>query len=294
MEEDAIILSGDKTFTYEIKSAAYKPQLIQKVVAIMLCVAPLISIFVLFYPLSIDTYDTESQYNYRYYGQFIWPSLENVIYALGFGLLIKQANNKATRIALILGVCYFVYVFFLATIINYLCYANDAIHFYDKDIDIPSYLVSIGDILGYSNVILVFIPVYCCGLILTNSDLSPKSKAWINLLVVLFVYYIFVSPLFNLIYNLSLKDIDWYWLYERKNHFFWTQIFHFFWLPVVNILLAAAYYHFARSEAFSGHYDANATCKYSPLNKWMAAAIIAPTVVALGIFILYKNYQLFI
>jgi hypothetical protein len=91
-----------------------------------------------------------------------------------------------------------------------------------------------------------------------------------------------------------IAAISWDWLYHRGNHFLNTQMYRFFFVPVHLLLNAVAYYYFASSEAFSGHYDANAKCKYSPRNKWLAAAIIGPSIMTLGIYFLYKNYELFI
>ena len=270
MEEVTCISSEDKTLVRDVGKDAYKPRLAQKVAAVILCGVPLMTLFVNY--ILPQFFTSRDDILFTFYS--VWPSLCYPVVAIGFGLLIKYANNKASRIAMSLATCFYIIYLF-----------NNLMRF-------------AGDIWTLVLSIISFVLVYAYSLILTNNDLSLKSKVWINLLVVFVIYSMSFSGIFSPIYKLSINDaieaMSWDWMYVRGNHFLMTHIYHFVVIPIFLLLNSAAYYYFACSEVFSGHYDANVKCNYSPLNKWMAAAIIGPLIISLGIFFLYKNYQLFI
>lgn len=276
----------------------YKPLSIQTAVGAILCAMVLISLFLkLLGPEPFIT-DWNSYIKYQFYCETLWPSVSYLIKAVCFGVLIKYANNKATRIALIIGT-----VLWTTYIVGgyyrglFLLHDNDIIpKIFTDELRAPLHAICDSIPFGILNYIGAgFAWIYLYSLIIKNNVLSAKNKMWINTLAVLalasvfLVFSRFVTPI-----NEIEKVMGREWLYTERNHLSFTLTYNFMIVPIWNIMNAAAYWHFARCEAFSGKYDTSAKCNYSPLNKWMAMAVIAPTIMFLCIFLLYKNYELFI
>jgi hypothetical protein len=55
-----------------------------------------------------------------------------------------------------------------------------------------------------------------------------------------------------------------------------------------------SYWKLARCEAFSGKYDGEAVVDFSPVNKWMAMAVVVPVVIAIAMIVIYSNTSWFI
>ena len=248
---------------------AYKPLLVQKVVATIMCAMVLIVFFL--------------QYSILFFKHELFPEISLIVFditlAICFAVLIKFANNKATRIALAIGVA--VWMFWNLRDFLHYCY-----------IDIPD---SIEGILSEIDILLSLALIYFYSLIIRNNTLSTKNRMWINMLAVLTlgsvlsIFFILSNP-----FNDVEKVMGGNWLHIERNHYDSTLTYLFLIHPIRVILSAAAYWHFARCEVFSGKYDVSAKGDYSPLNKWMAMAVIAPAIMFLCIFLLYKNYELFI
>lgn len=237
----------------------YKPLLVQKVVAVIMCALFIIEFF-MDYAVFI-LFDFELAHKITE----IMPIVFEITFALCLGVLIKFANNKATRIALAIGVA--VWMFWDLRYFLHYCH-----------IDIPDSIDGMIDFLPG------FALIYLYSLIIRNNTLSAKNRMWINTLAVLTV--VSILPFFYIFFTVKKVMGDGYDYDFTLTHglIYLTRVF----------MSAAAYWHFARCEAFSGKYDASAKCNYSPLNKWMAMAVIAPTIMFLCIFLLYKNYELFI
>ena len=134
---------------------------------------------------------------------------------------------------------------------------------------------------------------YCISLILNNGGVQGRAKTWSNLLT---LYYVFdFSVFFYLICFLQGWLYKYDYLYDSIiAHVFAYSSYYKLWLLILKVLITFAYWHFARSEAFSSKYDAEAVPNFSPLNKWMAMAVIVPVVIVVALAVIYSNCMWFI
>lgn len=245
----------------EQRENRYKPSVLQTVVAVGLGLSlfynffSFINIFV-----RIDLPTNLSNF-FRY-------SYESIITTICFGVLYFKANNHATKIALILGIA--------LCIIKLL---SLSLH-----INIPY--------------VPYFVPIfwaYLYGIIIMNNNLDNKSKIWINTLFVTSVIMTMISQGIYLAEFLAFdkKEISDYF-FNSNYRVSSSLIYLVSRLIIINIFQVIGYWYFARCEAFSGNHETGAKYNYSPLNKWMAAAIIVTLIVAISLFVLYKNYEMFI
>ena len=134
---------------------------------------------------------------------------------------------------------------------------------------------------------------YCISLILNNGGVQGRAKTWSNLLT---LYYVFdFSVFFYLICFLQGWLYKYDYLYDSIiAHVFAYSSYYKLWLLILKVLITFAYWHFARSEAFSSKYDAEAVPNFSPLNKWMAMAVIVPVVIVVALIVIHNNCTWFI
>lgn len=318
--EETTFSSQDQSLIFSAEAEAYKPNSVQRAIAVTLCGATLLNVFIEMLGQMVFSSDYEFYVNYQYYGNIIWNSVYYLLLAICFWCLNMYANNKATKIALILGIVYFLLRIIVDYFDNlgYLFFLNEGEQYIPKvfltqnDYGTPQPTEAtnmIYNILRGFNWVLCFIPIYIYGLVLTNNRISSEGKKWINMLIVVAVTSVFFSPLFQTFCRQIMNEVSEslnqvvMFSYSIQNgsssmlicsdYYNNTLTFKIIRI-VVGILLSLAYYHFARCEAFSGNYDTNIKCKYSPLNKYVAAAIIVSVIITFGIYMLYSNYKLFI
>jgi hypothetical protein len=134
---------------------------------------------------------------------------------------------------------------------------------------------------------------YAVSLIVRNCEMTRTSRTWINLLA---LYYVFNFSVFFFGFCFMQEWID---QYEGLFHPVLQQVFtfspYYTTLVLIQVLLVTfAYWKLARCEAFSGKYDAEAVPNFSPMNKWMAMAVIVPVVIVVALAVIYNNCTWFI
>ena len=164
---------------------------------------------------------------------------------------------------------------------------------YFCDPELASFWILLLQIQNYFYYVENILWLYAISLLLVNNDISSRFKNWINLLIVCTASSIFWSLLF--FWDIPISEAkdrygsDWIW----GNGPSFNILYIFFVLSLIRIALAGGYLHLAQSEVFSGKHPSEDKSNFSPLNKYMAAGIIAPVLMALGIFLLYSNYEAF-
>jgi hypothetical protein len=123
------------------------------------------------------------------------------------------------------------------------------------------------------------------GLLQTNGGIKGHAKTWVNLIALEMVV------VFSL--GLSVLCID--LPYDLTEHlYFASPYYKFFSLMILTLMCIFSYWKLARCEAFSGKYDGEAVVDFSPVNKWMAMAVVVPVVIAIAMIVIYSNTSWFI
>jgi len=126
---------------------------------------------------------------------------------------------------------------------------------------------------------------YAVGLLQTNGGIKGHTKTWVNLIALEMV----------VVFSLGLSALCIDLPYDLIEHlYFASPYYKFFSLMILTLMCIFSYWKLARSEAFSGKYDAEATTDFNPVNKWMAMAVIVPVVITIAIIVIYSNYSWFI
>jgi hypothetical protein len=126
---------------------------------------------------------------------------------------------------------------------------------------------------------------YAVGLLQTNGGIKGHAKTWVNLIALEMVV------VFSL--GLSVLCID--LPYDLTEHlYFASPYYKFFSLMILTLMCIFSYWKLARCEAFSGKYDGEAVVDFSPVNKWMAMAVVVPVVIAIATIVIYSNTSWFI
>ncbi len=258
---------AENVFDTLVTQSPYKPSTLQTTMAVILCGIPPLMWFALFF----GTQSFSSSASETIFFILSIDAIEALISALCLGLLGIRADNKATKIATYIGTGVF-----LSHAVLYFLEASNFIDWPFID--------------TYWRILKGLLLVYVYALIIRNNNLSEKNRIWINSLIVLGV--ISTNILWTILYHSSF--IESLHIIKYDEYISYSMTIRIMGIVFSTIVLSISYWHFARCEAFSGKYDANAQCNYSPLNKWIAAAIIVPVVMVLCIFLLYKNYELFI
>lgn len=210
---------------------------------------------------------------YFYYAEDIYK-YASIPMVIGWLLLIRGANDMATRVAAIV---------FVAVNLLYVVSNN-------------------GLVLRNSFVytILLLIRCYAISLIMNNNEMCSSNRVWCNYLPVLWASTIvldLIDPIAEFVmpridgwsYYLSQEELD-----EKISTCRMSSLMYFRWFNFIRVpLYACAMWMLARSEAFTGNYDKNAVCDYSPINKYVALALIAPAIVILSFIVMYIYYDAF-
>lgn len=126
---------------------------------------------------------------------------------------------------------------------------------------------------------------YAVGLLQTNGGIKGHTKTWINLIALEMV----------VVFSLGLSALCIDLPYDLTEHlYFASPYYKFFSLMILTLMCIFSYWKLARSEAFSGEYDGEAAADFSPVNKWMAMAIVVPIITAVALVVIYNNISWFI
>lgn len=188
--------------------------------------------------------------------------------AVCWAMLAMQANNKATRLAmLIMAGVYIVFVF-----VPFLNFQQ----------------LIVGAVI---NAICLLAVLYSLSLVMTNAQLSQNNKKWVNVVVAI----ICISLSFSTVHIFVDDYLS--MLFKGDNfhaHYYFSGGYLKYWVWVTTVLQVIGLCKLARSEVFGGKYDEIAEPNLSPFNRWMAAAFVVPSIVTLAIYLLYANSNLFI
>ena len=211
-------------------------------------------------------------FTYEYYVEPLWDEitpykLSWIPFVIGWLFLIKGANNRATRIAVLLEI--------IANICDGICL------FYNVDC--------------YNATTLLYL--YSIMLIARNNCLCESNRTWVNVRVIMsyativFVLFGFVlHDLFDWI-KFSPQNVWSDFIEGDLKLLTWQSWAWFFY--ITSPLCACAMWMIARSEAFTGDYDRDAHCCYSPINKYLAAAVISPVVIIALAIVAFRFYGAF-
>lgn len=237
----------------------HRPKAVQTVVAVLFVVQALLSMFGASLLLALGQ-SMELSYLISDGGY--------ALLAVCWAMLAMQANNKATRLAMLImaGVdIVFVFVLFL----NF-------------------QQLIVGAVI---NAICLLAVLYSLSLVMTNAQLSQNNKKWVNVVVAINC----ISLSFSTV-NIFVGDYL-SMLFKGDNflaHYYFSGGYLNYWVWVTTVLHVIGLCKLARSEAFGGKYDEIAEPNFSPFNRWMAAAFVVPSIVTLAIYLLYANSNLFI
>lgn len=189
--------------------------------------------------------------------------LPKMIFAVSWLMLAFLAVNKAVRVASFIGAgtSLFAYLYLLpAVAMN----------------SVAQSAIALINMLGIC---------YAVGLLQTNGGIKGHAKTWVNLIALEMVV------VFSL--GLSVLCID--LPYDLTEHlYFASPYYKFFSLMILTLMCIFSYWKLARCEAFSGKYDGEAVVDFSPVNKWMAMAVVVPVVIAIAMIVIYSNTSWFI
>ncbi len=239
----------------------HRPKAVQTTVAVLFVVQALLSMFGVFILVALGL-SVSVQLSYFISGGGY------ALLAVCWAMLAMQANNKATRLAMLImaGVdIVFVFVLFL----NF-------------------QQLIVGAVI---NAICLLAVLYSLSLVMTNAQLSQNNKNWVNVVVAINC----ISLSFSTV-NIFVGDYL-SMLFKGDNflaHYYFSGGYLNYWVWVTTVLHVIGLCKLARSEAFGGKYDETAEPNLSPFNRWMAAAFVVPSIVTLAIYLLYANSNLFI
>lgn len=240
----------------------HRPKAVQTVVAVLFVVQALLSMFGASLLLALGQ-SMELSYLISDGGY--------ALLAVCWAMLAMHANNKATRLAmLIMAGANIVFVFLL--FLNF-------------------QQIIVGDVINVISVIWLLAILYSLSLVMTNAQLSKNNKKWVNVVAAINC----ISLSFNTV-NIFVGDYL-SMLFKGDNflaHNYFSAGYLNYWVLVSGVLHVIGLCKLARSEAFGGKYDETAEPNFSPFNRWMAAAFVVPSIVTLAIYLLYANSNLFI
>lgn len=246
----------------------HRPKAVQTVVAVLFVVQKLLSMFGLSILVALGLSLSVQLSCFISGGGY-------ALLAVCWAMLAMQANNKATRLAmLIMAGANIVFVFLLF---------------------LEFQQIIVGGVGGVIYVILWLLGLlailYSLSLVMTNAQLSQNNKNWVNVVAAIncislsfYTVHIFVGDYLSMLFKGDNFLAHYYSSGGYLNYWFW----------VTAVLQVIGLCKLARSEAFGGKYDETAEPNLSPFNRWMAAAFVVPSIVTLAIYLLYANSNLFI
>lgn len=180
-----------------------------------------------------------------------------LLLAAGYALLISGAANRATKTALVLLVS--------LQVAGILLYGAEIFFWQYSSVPFVFWLL------------FTFSEVYAFSVILRGNELDRNTVSWIGL----FIVGECMSIVFRLMHGVSGAD----WIELNETGFgLLTTLFQVVWV----VLLIVASVRFARCAAFSGAGAPAPADVWSPVNRYMAAAIVAPAVTLLALWALFR------
>ena len=202
---------------------------------------------------------------------------------IGYILLYRLASNRAARLyTLISVVCT---VGLMVTTFVYYQILIKAPHPSNSEQQLMEYI-------RYTCIVPQLGLVYALSVLLSNNGLSAKSKAWIGVLLLSRVLPLsenvadFVTGGMVGVFYKTLESMGFY--FDSHDFFTGSGLYDVLW-QIIILLTAFAYWHLARSEAFSRPYNAAEPVRLSPLNKYMGAAVASAAIVTIGLYLFYTT-----
>ena len=247
------------------KIQTYQPNMIQTIAGVLIVLSAVIQLILhflwTFFPSVLFGNYTDAQLG------LFFVTIPELSFLVGASLLIAKASNKGVRVAAIGFVCLQILQFLLENFLN-----GGSL--------LPS------EVVRCLYILIGFGWVYFTSLVILNGQLSGQNRGWISLLCVLAANTLLSSTSFlwkasfdTALYRDRLSESD-YHAYCILNSYFYIVIYLFF---------AVCYWKLARCEAFSGKNDAGYKADFSPLNKWMAMAVIFPLLTGLAFYFYYMK-----
>lgn len=188
-----------------------------------------------------------------------------LVIALALAILLKGAKNRATLIALTIWI--------ISNLLAFASYFVLGIPSYSSWAWINDYVFPI-----IQSIIIPYSMIYAIALIIQNNTFSASCHSWLNLLT--------FCPLIDLCLIIGIKLFSSLICDYDLLAFSYVSMFEFY---ILLPLCAFGWWAVARSEIFGGPYDKETPCNFSPLNKYMAMAIIVPVILTLITWIIF-NY----
>jgi hypothetical protein len=247
--------------TQQVAEQGFRPNKKQTAVAVQFVVAEVLSFLTANFGMLIPYGDLGMQLYY----------LSKVLFVFCWLSLAFMAVNKAAKVAAFIGT---------GTMAVYFLCNMPALVMNNFAICIVALVIA----LGLS---------YAVSLIVRNCEMTRTSRTWINLLA---LYDVFNFSVFFFGFCFMQEWIDQYegLFYPVQQQVFTLSPYYTTLVLVQVLLVTFAYWKLARCEAFSGKYDAEAVPNFSPMNKWMAMAVIVPVVIVVALAVIYNNCTWFI
>lgn len=219
-----------------------------------------------------------------------WRNFNIIWYLLpliGYVLLYRLASNRSVRFfTLMSAICCAGGI--LTSFISYQLIIRN----YTSGSDVNETLMKI---IGYAWFALDLGVIYAQSVLLNNNVLSDKNKTWVGVLMLCRIMSISVSAA-NIVtgglVDLFTKTKDSMSGYNDsisyQDLFDGSGLYAMFW-QILTLFTAFAFWHLARSEAFSKPYNATEPVRLTPLNKWMGAAVTGIVIVTIGLYLLYTT-----
>ena len=140
-------------------------------------------------------------------------------------------------------------------------------------------------IIGFVGIALTFASIFSFGCILKNcNQLLGSARVWVQ-----FILCIIITNIIDFIYNLMMN-----YILEGVNimqDLFTTGLFYGIFKAMIYVLLAIAYYKFAKSDLFSGVFDDSPAPAgaYSIVNKYWAAVLVVIVLFSVAMYLVLSN-----
>lgn len=238
-----------------------KPSSIQKVAGILLVIALCVQLA----SLLLNNVFRDNGFSFAM--TFLYSNLTyTIIFFMGLSILAFLTKEKPVRFALIVGM-----------IINIIDLA--AGYYVCTKIEIARGEVT-NDIYNldiFHVIINTFVWVWLFSVILRGKSLSRMG--WIQMLPIILIINLGLYVFGLVDSNIDYPGKD----FMTENSFFANFVYRFWISYIMPFFRMIGFYFFATSELFNKQYSTESTNvgwkSYSPFNKWMVAALIAPIII---------------
>lgn len=243
--------------TQQVAEQGFRPNKKQTAVAVMFVAGAVLTVLNIFSFMMVPYGDLIMLLNW----------LPNMIFAVSWLMLAFLAVNKAVRVASFIGtgVSLFAYLYLL-----------------------PAFAMNKIAQTAIALVIMLAL-CYAVSLLQTNGGIKGHTKTWVNLIALEMVLsFSFSLSIISVGLSVGLSYVP------VEDLYFASPYYSFFSLLILELMFIISYWKLARCEAFSGKYDGEAVVDFSPVNKWMAMAVVVPVVIAIAMIVIYSNTSWFI